>query len=200
MALDVSGSHTPSLLGGAGPEGEGGGVGTEGAAEGGVGGSGLRKREKNFYGAPPITSKRAGQQNSHLIHPGAVLCMVDLLPCVNFSREFLLRDRPESGRGLLLSPPPTPDSSGQQSSGGGVSSAEKSPAHPHQDHTHTSDESFYDAEEGPTLVEGAGQGAESAGAAEEEEEILVVGGSGLTEEEVKQVSGWIQCTLTSTNH
>jgi hypothetical protein len=41
-------------------------------------------REKNFYGAPPVTAARqkAGSSTLHLEHPGAVLCMVDLLPAV----------------------------------------------------------------------------------------------------------------------
>ena len=41
-------------------------------------------REKNFYGAPPVTAARqkAGSSSLHLEHPGAVLCMVDLLPAV----------------------------------------------------------------------------------------------------------------------
>ena len=41
-------------------------------------------REKNFYGAPPVTAARqkAGNSTLHLEHPGAVLCMVDLLPAV----------------------------------------------------------------------------------------------------------------------
>ena len=41
-------------------------------------------RERNFYGAPPVTAARqkAGSSTLHLEHPGAVLCMVDLLPAV----------------------------------------------------------------------------------------------------------------------
>ena len=47
-------------------------------------------REKNFYGAPPVTAARqkAGSSSLHLEHPGAVLCMVDLLPAVGIDEAF----------------------------------------------------------------------------------------------------------------
>ena len=47
-------------------------------------------REKNFYGAPPVTAARqkAGSSSLHLEHPGAVLCMVDLLPAVGVDEAY----------------------------------------------------------------------------------------------------------------
>lgn len=47
-------------------------------------------REKNFYGAPPVTAARqkAGSSTLHLEHPGAVLCMVDLLPAVGVDETY----------------------------------------------------------------------------------------------------------------
>lgn len=47
-------------------------------------------REKNFYGAPPVTAARqkAGNSSLHLEHPGAVLCMVDLLPAMGVDEAF----------------------------------------------------------------------------------------------------------------
>ena len=47
-------------------------------------------REKNFYGAPPVTAARqkAGNSTLHLQHPGAVLCMVDLLPAVGADETY----------------------------------------------------------------------------------------------------------------
>ena len=51
-------------------------------------------RDKNFYGAPPVTAARqkAGASASHLEHPGAVLCMVDLLPAVGIDETYASDD------------------------------------------------------------------------------------------------------------
>ena len=52
-------------------------------------------RDKNFYGAPPVTAARqkAGMSASHLEHPGAVLCMVDLLPAVGIDETYASDDK-----------------------------------------------------------------------------------------------------------
>jgi len=58
----------------------------------------LRNRDKVFYGAPPITAKSKGGVSlggggggaggtPNLIHPGAILCMIDLLPSVKYPEE-----------------------------------------------------------------------------------------------------------------
>ena len=51
----------------------------------------MHKREKQFYGDPPVTSIKAKLKtcSQHLIHPGAVLCMIDLLPSVVVPREMM---------------------------------------------------------------------------------------------------------------
>ena len=51
-------------------------------------------RDKNFYGAPPVTAARqkAGNSTCHLEHPGAVLCMVDLLPAVGVDEVVASED------------------------------------------------------------------------------------------------------------
>ena len=73
MALESTASQSPSLLLGSSF----------------VGSKTLRQREKNFYGAPPITSRGKGSAGMHnLIHPGAILCMIDLLPSVGVPEEI----------------------------------------------------------------------------------------------------------------
>lgn len=60
-------------------------------------------RTKNFYGAPPVTAARqkAGSSSLHLEHPGAVLCMVDLLPAVGVDEAFADdADLPEKVSGM----------------------------------------------------------------------------------------------------
>ncbi len=175
MALDVPGMQSPTILtdavgGGGGKVAGGGGRGTsvKGTSE---------QREKNFYGAPPVTSKKAavakfGSSAQHLIHPGAVLCMIDLLPALVVSEDMLRPQVSESGRGtspLLVvgerSVSPLSDAglgsskenflSATTGGGGGVVSAGGKSKSPSQ----KSEESFYDAEE--EVVGVAGKGAES---------------------------------------
>ena len=45
-----------------------------------------QQRDKNFYGSPPTTPAvhLRGTPSSHLVHTGAVLCMLDLLPAITF--------------------------------------------------------------------------------------------------------------------
>ena len=77
MAVEVTSPISPSLLN----------------STSSVGSKTMRRRDKNFYGAPPITSKSkggplgGGSGTPNLIHPGAILCMVDLLPSVRFPEE-----------------------------------------------------------------------------------------------------------------
>ena len=64
-----------------------------------------RTRDKIFYGAPPITTKLKGgaagggvNTTPNLIHPGAIVCMIDLLPSVRFPEDI------GSGRSRTMSP------------------------------------------------------------------------------------------------
>lgn len=73
MALETTSNLSPSLLHGSSF----------------IGSKALRQRDKNFYGSPPITSRGKGSGGGggagvfkNLIHPGAILCMIDLLPSV----------------------------------------------------------------------------------------------------------------------
>ena len=45
-----------------------------------------QQRDKNFFGSPPTTPAvhLRGTPSSHLVHTGAVLCMLDLLPAITF--------------------------------------------------------------------------------------------------------------------
>lgn len=182
MALDLSGTHSTPLL-------EAGGVGK---------GAGLQNRDKNFYGAPPSTNRK-NILSQHLIHPGAVLCMVDLLPAFTVTEELLRPQSSYSGRGMS-----------QQSSGRGMSpltdtmfkheprspsprSASPSPCC--SPSPHKSEDSFYDAaEEVDISMEGEGQGEELVEPAEVDVVEVITGTDGgveegeeLSIEEMKQV-------------
>ena len=45
-----------------------------------------QQRDKSFFGSPPTTPAvhLRGTPSSHLVHTGAVLCMLDLLPAITF--------------------------------------------------------------------------------------------------------------------
>ena len=102
MALDVPGTGSASILTTGGGK-AGGSLGRKAVGGGGV--DNIHQREKNFYGAPPVTTKKFGGNSQHLIHPGAILCMMDLLPSVVVSEEmFHPQPRPESASGRGISP------------------------------------------------------------------------------------------------
>lgn len=164
MALDVLTGQSSSLLV----------VGGDKAGSRGV--------EKNFYGAPPVTSKRSkvgGGAARHLVHPGAVLCMMDLLPSVTVSNDLLDSGADQGSAVGRQSQSPSSGGRGMSVSPRAVS-PEKSP-------THLSEDSFYDAQEEPievaTAVKGVGQGAESVEVVVERDRE----GNDMTEEEMKQV-------------
>ena len=54
-------------------------------------------KEKNFYGSPPVTAAKlkGGTTTNHLVHPGAVLCMLDLLPAVEVELQYYRKERSE---------------------------------------------------------------------------------------------------------
>lgn len=132
-------------------------------------GEGLHKREKNFYGAPPITNKKTrstGMHSQHLIHPGAVLCMIDLLPAVAVSEEMFHPECDNSGRGTYpiadgrgMSPLSTDTLSGSSKLDGmGVSrsSLDKSPSGKSEDSFHDAQEEQVDMAEEVWSGEGPG--------------------------------------------
>jgi hypothetical protein len=152
MALDLPAIHSTSLLNMDSGKGEG-----------------VRNREKNFYGAPPVTSRmgRGSMPAQHLIHPGAVLCMMDLLPSLTVTEDFLQPEKGSSeygrastlssGRGL--SPPVGVLTTPPKSAKSGLNDSNRSPSC-------QSEDSFYDAvgDEGKTESSGfvEGQVAKSA--------------------------------------
>ena len=160
MALDMPTAHSTSLLSLVTGNGDG-----------------VRNREKNFYGAPPITSRkgRVGSPTQHLIHPGAVLCMMDLLPAVTPRKDFIEPDPCSSefggassqlgghgmspGRGMS----PVADAMASPSK-----SANRSPSR-------QSEDSFYDA---VGVMEGEVPGVESGGVGEAQKEGAGIVGPG----------------------
>ena len=182
MALDLPGIHSTPLL-------EAGDVGK---------GAGIQNREKNFYGAPPSTSRKS-VQTQHLIHPGAVLCMMDLLPAFTVT-EDLLRPQssysghgmspPSNGRGMsplvdLVFKHETRSPSPQNPSPQNLSPRSTSPQSPSP---YKSEDSFYDATEEVGIgVEGEGKG-EGFGTEEEKGEEISVEGE-EQEEELVEATG-----------
>ena len=86
MALEMMTSQSPSLLHGSSF----------------VSSKALRQRDKNFYGSPPITCRVKSNSGGsgvirNLIHPGAILCMIELLPSVAIPKDIQIPAEKDGG-------------------------------------------------------------------------------------------------------